>query len=150
MIVQKLLCDEWANKNDEEEISRNGFDQHVENVSKYYKSRRNALFEAFHKHLPPELASWHVIPNSGMFVWIELHTISDTKVFIEQYAVPDAQILFVPGQEFYPPLSSLTPPTSSASPATSQHIRASYSTANDEEMDIAMERLAQLIRQHER
>ena len=67
-----------------------------------------------------------------MFLWLKLNGIDDTKALIEEKAAA-ANVLFVPGQSF-DPLDRPSP-----------YVRASFSTASDEDMDIAMERLAALI-----
>mmetsp|Transcript_19969 Transcript_19969/g.28961 ORF Transcript_19969/g.28961 Transcript_19969/m.28961 type:complete len:480 (+) Transcript_19969:1-1440(+) len=110
-----------------------GFDDHAASTATFYNNRRNVLLSAAHQNLSPDLAEWN-IPEAGMFLWIKiLNGIHDTKTLVEEKAV-DAGVLFVPGQSFCP----LNEPSS--------YVRASYSTASDEDMNVAMERLAALIR----
>ena len=114
----------------------NGLDSHVKKVATFYGMRRDWVIEAAEKHLCPAgsapLASW-TVPTAGMFLWLQLNNISDTKSLIEKKAAA-SNVLFVPGQAFDP----LDRPSS--------FIRAAYSTASRDDMDLAMERLSELIR----
>ena len=120
IMVSKLM-DRWGKR---------GFDEHAAKVARFYCQRRDVLLAAAERHLTG-LATWSP-PDAGMFLWIKLNGIDDTKGLIEDKAAA-ANVLFVPGQSF-DPLDRPSP-----------YIRASFSTASDEDMDVAMERLAGLI-----
>ena len=113
-----------------------GLDSHVKKVAKFYGMRRDWIIEAAEKHLCPvdsaPLASW-TVPTAGMFLWLQLNNIPDTKSLIEEKAAA-ANVLFVSGQAFDP----LDRP--------SAFVRAAYSAASKDDMDMAMKRLADLIR----
>ena len=72
-----------------------------------------------------------------MFVWITLPGIQDTADMVYSKAV-DAKVILVPGFEFYP------------NPRVSNCVRAAYSMATAEEIDLGLERLAALIREIQR
>jgi kynurenine/2-aminoadipate aminotransferase len=72
-------------------------------------------------------------PSAGMFLWMELLGIKDSMALISSKAV-EAKVLFIPGQS--------CSPTNSISP----FVRAAFSTATDAELDMAMSRLATLLR----
>ena len=120
IMVSKLM-DHWGKR---------GFDEHATKVAKFYCQRRDVLLASAERH-PKGLATWSP-PDAGMFLWLKLNGIDDTKALIEEKAAA-ANVLFVPGQSF-DPLDRPSP-----------YIRASFSTASDEDMDVAMERLAGLI-----
>jgi kynurenine/2-aminoadipate aminotransferase len=115
----------------------NGLDSHVKKVASFYGRRRDWIVEAAEKYLLPAgsapLASW-TVPTAGMFLWLQLHNIPDTKSLIEEKAAA-ANVLFVPGQAFDP----LDRPSS--------YVRAAFSTASRDEMNVAMQRLADLIKE---
>jgi kynurenine/2-aminoadipate aminotransferase len=120
--MQKLL-EHWGAQ---------GLDEHTRSVAQFYCDRRDVLISAAGRHLTG-LAEW-VVPEAGMFMWIKLlHGVTDTTVLIEEKAAK-ANVLFVPGQSFCP-LDQKSP-----------YVRASFSTASDEDFDVAMERLASLIK----
>jgi len=110
-----------------------GFNAHVQSAADFYCERRDVLVRAAERHLVG-LAEWHS-PEAGMFLWMKLIGIDDTKALIEEKAA-DANVLLVPGQAFCPLDSDASP---------SSYVRASFSLASDDEMDTAMERLAKLI-----
>jgi kynurenine/2-aminoadipate aminotransferase len=120
IMVTKLL-DHWGKR---------GFDEHANKVAAFYCRRRDVLLAAAERHLTG-LATWSA-PEAGMFLWLKLNGINDTKSLIEDKAAA-ANVLFVPGQSF-DPLDKPSP-----------YVRASFSTASDEDMDVAMDRLAALI-----
>jgi kynurenine/2-aminoadipate aminotransferase len=120
-MLQKVL-DTWG---------MDGFQAHCQEVAEFYTQRRNAMVQAAERHLVG-LAQWS-IPDAGMFLWIRIPGILDTKTWIEETAA-QSNILLVPGQSFWP------------WDHVSNHVRASFSTASNEEMDIAIQRLATLIR----
>jgi kynurenine/2-aminoadipate aminotransferase len=67
-----------------------------------------------------------------MFVWIKLLGIQDSASLISSKAV-DKKVLLVPGFEFYPNARK-TP-----------YVRAAYSIASESDIDIGLQRLADLI-----
>eukprot|EP00127_Corallochytrium_limacisporum_P005694 Clim_evm73s210 gene=Clim_evmTU73s210 len=126
MVLLSLLR-AWASKGD-------GFERHIAMICEFYRRRRDVMIAALEKHLTGH-ATWG-IPKAGMFVWIKLDGISDSKTLIEQEA-REAKVILIPGQVFMP------------NGQTSNHVRASYSTATDEQIDTAIGRLADILRNHQ-
>lgn len=122
--VQKLFED-WGIE---------GFEQHVDGVCKFYRSQCDAFQLAAEKHLKG-LAEWS-IPSAGMFVWIKALGVEDTLKLISEEA-KEAKVLLVPGMAFMLDDSE-----------KSSYMRASYSTCTPEDMDVALERLADILRAH--
>ncbi|KAI9348750.1 pyridoxal phosphate-dependent transferase [Zopfochytrium polystomum] len=108
-----------------------GFLNHTVEVSQFYKGKSVMFLKAAEKHLKG-LAEWS-IPSAGMFVWIKLLGIEDSSNLIRTKAVEN-KVLLVPGVEFFP------------NPRVTSYVRASFSTASEEEMNTALERLATLLR----
>ena len=80
--------------------------------------------------------------EAGMFCWLKLLGINDSLSLVKEKAV-DAKVLFVPGGEFMPenhrvPLGA---------PPVYPFVRASFSTATEEDMDEALRRLAEVVRE---
>nr|XP_044986542.1 kynurenine/alpha-aminoadipate aminotransferase, mitochondrial isoform X2 [Jaculus jaculus] len=111
----------------------NGFLAHIHKVIDFYRNQRDAILAAADKWLSG-LAEWHV-PKAGMFLWIKVKGIPDTKQLIEEKAIKQ-EVLLIPGEYFFIDNSV---PTS--------YIRASFSFVSPEEMDIAFQKLAQLIKE---
>ncbi|XP_066243992.1 kynurenine/alpha-aminoadipate aminotransferase, mitochondrial [Saccopteryx leptura] len=110
-----------------------GFLAHIERVIDYYRKQKDALLAAADKWLSG-LAEWHV-PTAGMFIWIKIKGINDVKKLVEEKAIKK-EILMVPGNAFYIDSSAPSP-----------YFRASFSLASPEQMDVAFQRLAELIKE---
>ncbi|KAI9001792.1 pyridoxal phosphate-dependent transferase [Hyaloraphidium curvatum] len=110
-----------------------GFLEHVGRVEAFYVARRDAFLRAADKHLK-RLATWNV-PRAGMFVWIKVDGVAEAGSLVK--AMVDKKVLMVPGFEFYP-----SPPEGGC-----PYVRAAYSTATEEQMDEALRRLAEVIRE---
>ncbi|XP_004640292.1 kynurenine/alpha-aminoadipate aminotransferase, mitochondrial [Octodon degus] len=110
-----------------------GFLAHVDRVVDFYRSQRDAILAAAEKWLSG-LAEWHV-PVAGMFVWIKIKGISNSRQLIEEEALKK-EVLLVPGSAFY---------TDSSAP--SPYFRACFSLASAKDMDVAFQRLAQVIKE---
>jgi len=70
-----------------------------------------------------------------MFLWIKLNGVKDTKELIQKKAV-EKKVILLPGTAF----------TVDNSP--SSYIRCSYSLATETEMDIGLQRLAEILHEH--
>ncbi|KAJ3155817.1 hypothetical protein HDU89_005375 [Geranomyces variabilis] len=115
------LLDKWG---------KDGFLEHTKRVAGFYEKKRDAFLKAADKRLKG-VAEW-VVPDAGMFVWLKLLGISDSSDLIRNKA-RDKKVLLVPGFEFFP------------NPRNTPYVRASFSTANEEDMDEALKRLAELV-----
>ncbi|XP_077000599.1 kynurenine/alpha-aminoadipate aminotransferase, mitochondrial isoform X2 [Tamandua tetradactyla] len=123
LLISQLLC-QWGEE---------GFLAHAERVADFYRRQRDAALAAAERWLSG-LAEWYV-PTAAMFLWIKVKGISDTKKLIEEKAIKK-QVLMVPGNVFYVDSS-----------APSAYFRASFSLASPEQMSVAFQRLAQLIKE---
>ncbi|KAM8969719.1 kynurenine/alpha-aminoadipate aminotransferase, mitochondrial isoform 3-T3 [Sarcophilus harrisii] len=110
-----------------------GFLKHVDRVITFYKEQRDAMLAAADKWLKG-LAEWHV-PVAGMFLWIKIKGISDTKQLIMEKAL-QKEVLLVPGDAFN--IDNSKP---------SSYVRASFSLSSPEQMNQAFQRLAELIKE---
>ncbi|KAI8914183.1 pyridoxal phosphate-dependent transferase [Gorgonomyces haynaldii] len=112
------------------QIGQQGFLEHTLAVTAYYKQRRDVFCAALTKHLSG-IAQWDV-PDAGMFVWIKLLGVKDSFQLISTKAV-EKKVLLVPGSEFYPGHDQ------------TGYVRAAFSLASDEQIDLALQRLRELI-----
>ncbi|KAF5374493.1 hypothetical protein D9615_009117 [Tricholomella constricta] len=125
-IVWKLL-DSWGYE---------GFKKHTENVSEFYRTRRDVFERAMQKHLSG-LAEW-TIPEAGMFFWFKLLLGDDPSVEGDSQAVirdkaVERGVLALPGTVFLPN-GRKTP-----------YVRASFSLLDDAEVEEAVNRLGKVI-----
>jgi kynurenine/2-aminoadipate aminotransferase len=109
-----------------------GWKAHCDQVALFYARRRDVFMSVLEKHLKG-LAEWDT-PTAGMFTWIKLLGIENSKILIEDKA-RKAKVILLPGEVFNP------------NGEISQYVRASFSLATDQEMDTAIERLATLLKE---
>ncbi|XP_067601470.1 kynurenine/alpha-aminoadipate aminotransferase, mitochondrial-like isoform X2 [Pseudorca crassidens] len=110
-----------------------GFLAHVDRVIDFYRKQRDALLAAANKWLSG-LAEWKV-PTAGMFLWVKIKGLHDVRKLIEEKAFKK-EIFMLPGYHFYLDSSAPCP-----------YFRASFSLASPEQMDMAFQGLAQLIKE---
>lgn len=122
MMVAKLL-EKWG---------VDGFITHTRSVSSFYEEKSRMFLKAADRHLKG-LAEWS-IPSAGMFVWMKLLGIEDSSDLIRNKAV-EKKLLLVPGVEFFP------------NPRVTSYVRASFSTASENDINLALERLAALLKE---
>ncbi|XP_076178119.1 kynurenine/alpha-aminoadipate aminotransferase, mitochondrial [Ptiloglossa arizonensis] len=109
-----------------------GLMNHFKWIRCFYKKRRDTIAALAEKHLNG-LAEF-TLPKGGFFLWIKVHGIEDTWKMIMQRGVKEG-VIMAPGGAF---MEDPSKPCNA--------IRASFAKATYEEMDIALERLAELIR----
>ncbi|XP_070164913.1 kynurenine/alpha-aminoadipate aminotransferase, mitochondrial isoform X1 [Polyergus mexicanus] len=109
-----------------------GLMEHYMRLRYFYKARRDVISMLARKHLNG-LADFNV-PKGGFFLWIKIRGIKNTWKMIMQRGITDG-VIMAPGAAFMK--DSLKPCNA---------IRASFAKASYEEMELAMRRLAQLIR----
>ena len=126
ILVNELLL-KWGDE---------GFDKHIDFVRDFYRKRRDAINEAAVKHLTG-LCEWNV-PQSGMFLWLKVNRVRDTWDMIMNKAFAK-NVMLVPGRGFTP--DPRTP---------CSHMRAAFSIVPEKDMDEAMRRLAELIREEQK
>jgi len=89
------------------------------------------ILKIMEKHMTG-LSSWYE-PSGGMFLWVKLNGVRDSKKLIENEA-RDANVLLVPGQYFHP------------DDRISSYVRISYSVESEERCEEAIKRLANLLK----
>lgn len=70
----------------------------LQELTRTYAARRNAMLAALEEHFPAE-ASW-THPEGGFFVWVELPEFLDTTTMLAEAV--EHGVTFVPGNGFYP------------------------------------------------
>ncbi|MCU1369105.1 MAG: hypothetical protein JWO77_299 [Ilumatobacteraceae bacterium] len=112
-------------------LSEPGFlDAHLAGLRTTYRAQADHLVGALHHQLGDRLSV--VAPDGGMFLWAELHDASaDTASLLP--AALERGVAFVPGAAFG--VESLHP----------TRMRLSYATADPADLDLAVERLAEVV-----
>jgi len=79
-------------------IEQGYLSQHINEIKKLYKPRRDLMIESLKKYMP-ESFKW-TIPEGGMFIWITCPASIDTTKLFEKAV--ENKIAFIPGENFYP------------------------------------------------
>eukprot|EP01062_Namystynia_karyoxenos_P067010 TRINITY_DN60917_c0_g1_i1.p1 TRINITY_DN60917_c0_g1~~TRINITY_DN60917_c0_g1_i1.p1 ORF type:complete len:432 (+),score=129.91 TRINITY_DN60917_c0_g1_i1:102-1397(+) len=114
-----------------ERLGDAGWAEHVAGIKDFYQRRRDLFAAACERHLKG-LADWEV-PTAGMFFWIGLRDVECSRELIEHHAKA-ANVLLVPGGVFVP------------GEGRSNAVRASFSIVAEKDIDVAVSRLAGLLR----
>ncbi|XP_018053459.1 PREDICTED: kynurenine/alpha-aminoadipate aminotransferase, mitochondrial-like isoform X1 [Atta colombica] len=109
------------------------FEQHFKEIQKFYRERRDMMLTIIEKHLTG-LAEWY-IPQGGMFFWIKVTVVNDTKDLVMNKCVPQG-VFVLPGNAF-----------NYDSSKHDCHLRLSYSYASLEEMDKGISIIAKILRE---
>lgn len=110
-----------------------GFEKHIRSVQKFYKSQCDVAISSANKWLTG-IAEWNV-PNGGMFLWVRIPEIANTKEMIKKRAL-EKEVILIPGEAF-----------SVQDGIPSSYCRISYSLSTPEEIEEGIRRLSELIRE---
>ncbi|XP_046746072.1 kynurenine/alpha-aminoadipate aminotransferase, mitochondrial-like [Diprion similis] len=106
--------------------------EHFRRIRVFYKKRRDVISALAKKHLHG-LADF-TVPSAGFFLWIKVRGVKDTWRMVMQRGVTHG-VLLVPGAAF---MADPSQPCNA--------IRASFAKASYEDMNLALERFAKMIR----
>ena len=123
-VITNELLKKWGN---------DGLFEHIKNVQDFYKRRRDCMIKSADKHLK-DLCEWSV-PQGGMFLWINVNDVPNTWDMIMKRAMKK-NVMLIPGRAFMP-----------NDTGSSSFMRASFSIASEERIDVGMQRLADLIKE---
>ncbi|HOV30529.1 MAG TPA: PLP-dependent aminotransferase family protein [Anaerolineaceae bacterium] len=103
---------------------------HIANIRKVYRERRDAMLQAFEDFMP-EGTTW-TRPQGGLFLWLTLpegcNTLELFPIAIEE------KVAYVPGASFYP------------KGGPSNTMRLNFSACNPETIRIGVERLSRMVK----
>jgi 2-aminoadipate transaminase len=102
---------------------------YVESLVEHYRSRRDAMLAALHRHFPPQ-ADW-THPAGGLFVWATLPDYIDTTDLLAKAL--RRNVAFVPGQAAY------------VDGRGASSMRLNFSASDEEEIDEGIRRIGQVV-----
>jgi 2-aminoadipate transaminase len=115
------------------ETARGGFlDQHVKRLCEVYRERRDLMLGLMDELFPPGV-TW-ARPEGGLFMWVTLPEGTDATELLKE-AVKH-KVAFVPGKPFYP------------GGGGENTFRLNFSNAGPQQIEIGMQRLADVLKQH--
>lgn len=104
---------------------------HLNDIRAIYKRKRDLMMDCIEKYLPKSLT--YTYPAGGFFTWIELPEGVTEEEVLE--AGLEKLVAFVPGAAFY------------ANGGPHNHIRLSFSTSSDQDIEIGIQRLGEVLRE---
>lgn len=107
------------------------FNGHVKHLIEVYKKRRDLMVETMKRTFPE--GAKYVIPQGGLFMWVELPERIDTKKLLEKAI--ERKVAFVPGASFFPDAN------------VHNCMRLNYSNMTEERIVEGIERLAELLKE---
>ncbi|ELU37372.1 aromatic amino acid transaminase [Rhizoctonia solani AG-1 IA] len=115
-----------------------GFRAHINNISGFYRAKRDAFEAAMYKHFKPEgekpLAEW-TRPEAGLFFWFRLNVPDEDSYQLISTKALAGGVIAVPGQIFFP------------SGRKTAYVRTAFSVMDIELVDEALRRLAKVVRE---
>jgi 2-aminoadipate transaminase len=117
------------------EVARGGFlDDHVHELRRVYRERRDVMLEALDEHFPPATGVSWTKPAGGLFLWLHLPKGLTARAVLE--AAIQSDVAFVPGDAFF------------ASPGEGErYCRLNFSNAPPEQIAEGIHRLSRAVRQ---
>lgn len=93
-----LQCNTLAQREISKYLELYDIDQHIEEIRKVYKNRRDAIIQAMEAEFPKSVAFTR--PQGGLFTWVELpESINARDILVKCL---EKNVAFVPGGSFYP------------------------------------------------
>lgn len=112
------------------EVIQNGFlKQHVSEIRRVYKERRDLMLAAMDRHFPDGV-HW-TKPSGGLFLWVTLPSYITATGLLEKAL--ERKVAFVPGDTFYPNTDQ------------ANTFRLNFSNARPEQIQAGIERLGELL-----
>ncbi|CAF4212729.1 unnamed protein product, partial [Adineta steineri] len=106
---------------------------HTEQISKFYENQKNLMVNAIKKHLN-DMVTFNE-PTAGMFIWMKINGIDDTRKLIYEKAL-EQEVLLLPGSAFFSDQSKTYP-----------YVRVSYSVCTPEQIETGMARFGKVLRE---
>ncbi|CAF3450436.1 unnamed protein product [Rotaria socialis] len=116
-----------------EKWNLSGFDEHTQRIAKFYENQKTLMVDAISKHLK-DMVTFNE-PTAGMFIWIKILGIQDTRKLIYEKALAK-EVLLLPGSAFFVDQSKSYP-----------FVRVSYSLCTPEQMETGMTRFGKVLRE---
>jgi 2-aminoadipate transaminase len=112
------------------EVIQNGFlKQHVSEIRRVYKERRDLMLAAMDSHFPDGV--YWTKPSGGLFLWVTLPSYITATSLLEKAL--ERKVAFVPGDTFYPNIDQ------------ANTFRLNFSNARPEQIQVGIERLGELL-----
>jgi 2-aminoadipate transaminase len=132
-VRQDLGVSQWTARVMTEYVARGMFDEHIAEVNKVYRRKRDVAAEAVRKYCEPWVT--FDVPDGGFYLWLTM----DDRVDWEKVRVESEKggVAFRPGERFM---------TDDAKAGANQYIRLAFSHVKDDELRRGIEVLGDAIK----
>lgn len=113
-------------------LDHHDLDEHIAEISKLYRHRRDVMLEAIEKYFPEEVE--YTRPDGGLFIWMTLPENKDARELLRRAG--EKKVAFIPGTSFYP------------SATKNNELRLNFSNMSDEETEKGMKILAEITKEY--
>lgn len=74
-------------------------DQHIELLRKAYKAKKDLMLDTIRQTFPDNVS--YTDPDGGLFTWLTFPESWDAGKIMNERAIPEAKVAYVPGEAFY-------------------------------------------------
>jgi 2-aminoadipate transaminase len=121
------------------EVARDGFlEEHVEQIRKVYRERRDVMLDALQQYFPPGVTWTH--PQGGLFLWVTLPTGLDIQAILK--SALEQNVAFVPGDSFFADNKA------GRGRSRPSHMRLNFSNAAPDQIREGIRRLSAAVKMH--
>lgn len=121
------------------EVARDGFlGDHVEQIRKVYRERRDVMLDALQQFFPPGVTWTH--PQGGLFLWVTLPAGLDIQAILK--SALEQNVAFVPGDSFFADNKA------SRGRSRPSHMRLNFSNAAPDQIREGIRRLSAAVKTH--
>lgn len=113
-------------------LDHHDLDEHIAEISKLYKHRRDVMLAAIEKYFPEEVK--YTRPEGGLFIWMTLPENKDARELLRRAG--EKKVAFIPGTSFYP------------SATKNNELRLNFSNMSDEETEKGIKILAEITKEY--
>jgi len=114
-------------------LDRHDIDAHIATIRETYRRKKNLMLDCIRRSFPQDIK--FTDPEGGMFTWLTFPEGFDATSFMQDFALPQAKVAYVPGATFFPVREEMN------------HARVSYPGQTDEKIVEGMTRLGELLKQ---
>lgn len=113
-------------------LDQHDIDAHIATIRETYRRKKNLMLDCIRRSFPQDIK--FTDPEGGMFTWLTFPEGFDATAFMQDFALPDAKVAYVPGATFFPVREE------------PNHARVSYPGQTDEKIVEGMTRLGALLK----
>lgn len=127
-----LQCSSLDQRITAEYMKEFNLDEHIVNIIKVYKKRRDLMFKTMEEVFPKEVK--YTESKGGLFTWVELRSDINAKKLLEEAL--EENVAFVPGESFFP------------NGGKPNYFRLNYSNSSEERIVEGIKRLGKVLNKY--